>query len=194
MSYLTSYDEKALLLQIASGDEGAFSRLFRLYHQLLGTYILRLTKSRELTEDIVQDVFMKIWLNRQDLVDVRDFRAFLFVASKNHALNCLKKKAKEQSVVTGLDENVDVPMLADTILEDEYYLLIDEAIDQLSPQQQKVFLMSRHERLKYTEIAQQLNLSRETVKKYLQLSTESITFYIRNKLITKAIVLLFYFF
>lgn len=194
MSFSSSYEEKEILSQIAAGDEVAFTRLFKQYHQLLGTYILRFTRSRELTEEIVQDVFMKLWLNRANLTEVVEFRAYLFTVSKNHVLNCLKKIAKERLITIGLEENELIPDQNETSLESAYYELIDEAIDLLPPQQQKVYLMSRHQRLKYAEIAIKLNLSKETVKKYLQISSDSISSYIRNRLVTKLLLLLINFF
>lgn len=189
MRFPSSYDEKEILSRIAAGDEVAFTRLFKHYHQLLGTYVLRFTRSREVTEEIVQDVFMKIWLNRTTLSEVVEFRAYLFTISKNHVLNCLKKIAKERAVTIDLADHTLPFDLNESPAENGYYELIDEAIDQLPPQQQKVYLMSRHQRLKYSEIAEKLNLSKETVKKYLQISSDSISSYIRNRLVTKSIIL-----
>ena len=88
--------ENDLLLRVAGGDEHAFSELFNTHHQLLGTHIYRITGSAELAEEVVQDVFLKIWLSRESLAAVQHFRAYLFVISKNHALNCLRKIAKER--------------------------------------------------------------------------------------------------
>ena len=167
--------EKSLLAKVAFGDEQAFSELFYAHHQQLGIHIYRITESVELAEEVVQDVFLKIWLNRDALTKVENFRAYLFVLSKNHALNCLRKLAKERVNQVTIDENTAVLQLADHNDPDSYYALLDEAINHLPPQQQKVYLLSRHNRLKYDEIAHQMGLSRETVKKYLQASTLSIT-------------------
>jgi RNA polymerase sigma factor (sigma-70 family) len=169
MSYLApTYEEKEIVQQVAQGDERAFRILFNRYHHKLGSYIYHITKSDELAQEVVQDVFLKIWINRTSLLEVIHFQAYLYVISKNHALNCVKKLAHEKALTMHLDV---VP-----------YRLIDEAIDQLPQQQKLVYLLSRHERLQYAEIASRLSLSRETVKKYLQISTESITCYIRKRL------------
>ena len=180
MFEITHADERALLMQVASGDEIAFRQLFMMHHQQLGGHMLRITNSIELAEEVVQDVFVKIWFTRESLVRVDNFKAYLFVISKNHALNCLKKLAKERAMIRQL-EDADRPNL-EVVGTDMYYNLLDEAIDQLPPQQQKVYLLSRHGRLKYTEIADQLELSRETVKKYLQIATVSITEYVHEHL------------
>lgn len=178
------HQDAELLQRIASGDERAFRIIFNQYHHKLGAFIYRITGSRELAQEITQDLFLKIWLNRESLTEVANFRAYLFTASKNQAITCLKKIAREQTRITPLESTMEVTYDEDSA--DSYrYLLIDEAIDLLPPQQRQVYLLSRHERLKYTEIASRLNLSRETVKKYLQLSSESISTYIRKKLNTR---------
>jgi RNA polymerase sigma-70 factor (ECF subfamily) len=175
------HHENELLLRVAAGDEHAFRLLFTAYHQQLGTHIYRITNSAELAEEVVQDVFLKIWMTRETLSTIEDFKAYLFVISKNYALNCLKKLAKERIQIKQLEQS-SIGLLNTDQDPSIYYNLLDEAIDHLPPQQQKVYLLSRHNRLKYAEIADQLKLSRETVKKYLQIATTSITDYVRTHL------------
>ena len=194
MSYASLYDEKALLLRVAEGDERAFCVLFERYHGLLASHIMRITRSQALTEEIVQDVFLKIWMSRETLSEIRDLRAYLYIASKNHALNSLKKAAREKVIESQADWNlVERSFMAPEAEEPDHYGLIDEAINRLPPRQQEVYLLSRHERKKYSEIAEQLGLSRETVKKYLQLATESISAYILDR-VKVGISLFFLFF
>ena len=173
------HNEKAVLLRVAQGDEQAFRQLFGAYHQPLAVHVYRLTESAELTEEIVQDVFLKIWMSREALAGVQQFAAYLFVVSKNHTLNALRTIARERvrqrawAAETGATE-------PDNGQEGYYYSLIDKAIQQLPPQQQRVYLLSRHERLKQREIAERMGLSPETVKKYMQLAIASISDYVRD--------------
>jgi len=188
MSDLAIKDEDSELLQlVALGDEKAFRIVFNKYHNRLGAHLFRVTRSHELAQEVVQDIFLKIWINREELASIRNFKGYLYVISKNHALNCLKTNAIQNKLTTGLDENLDFGT-DESQEENAHYLLLDEAIDRLPPQQRQVYLMSRHERLKYTEIAARLSLSRETVKKYLQISSESITSYVRKKLIVSILI------
>lgn len=175
------HDEQALLQNLANGDERAFRTLFDRYSDLLGTYVLRVTKSYEVAEEVVQDVFLKIWQKREMLTEIHDFRSYLFIMSRNHALNYLKKAAGMTLSKEETDWNIleNIPAF-DPEKDIDYEDLIDEAINQLPPQQQKVYLLSRYERLSYLEIASRLDLSKETVKKYLQLATQSVTAYIRK--------------
>ncbi len=180
MSYQNAGDERELLRSASIGDERAFRILFYRYHRLLGTHIVRITKSAEVAEEVVQDVFLKIWLNRETLDEIENFRAYLYVAGKNHALNLLKKAAKERAVSIESARLLVENFGTEDAEQREYDDLMDEAIDHLPPQQQKVYLLSRHEQLKYKEIAARLDLSTETVKKYLQLATESITRHLKK--------------
>lgn len=168
-------DERALLQEVADGDERAFTRLFEHYHQRLGMHIFRITKSEQIAEELVHDVFLKIWLNRELLSGIDNFAVYLFVVSKNAALNALKKISAEKLKYTGLDDICEEPAEQP---DDYRYVLIDEAIDRLPPQQREVYMLSRHQRLSYHEIALKMGISRETVKKYLQIATASITAYI----------------
>ena len=179
MSELVLPCEKKLLLQVAGGDEHAFSELFHIYHQHLGAHIYRITDSVELAEEVVQDTFLKIWMNRETLSSVKNFKAYVFVVSKNHALNCLRRLAKERIAQKSIEDNAAALEIPDLVDNNEYYNLLDEAIDHLPAQQQKVYLLSRHDRLKYEEIAHKMGLSRETVKKYLQVATLSITTFLQ---------------
>jgi RNA polymerase sigma-70 factor (family 1) len=183
------HQETELLLAVSQGDERAFTTLYNHYHQRLGLHIYRITKSAELAEEVVHDVFLKIWLNRETLAEIDNFSVYLYVISKNAALNCLKRIAREKAVTTDLDPVLDQIPMMETPEEDYRYILIDEAIDRLPPQQRQAYLLARHERLTYAEVALRMGLSKETVKKYLQIATEFICGYIGKRLIISILFL-----
>jgi RNA polymerase sigma-70 factor (ECF subfamily) len=93
----------------------------------------------------------------------------------------MRKLSKERMYIRMSEENFARDYNGPEAESDIYHSLLDEAINQLPAQQQKVYLMSRHERLRYAEVATRLNISRETVKKYLQIATASITEYVQTK-------------
>jgi RNA polymerase sigma-70 factor (ECF subfamily) len=176
------YDENALLLQCAGGDQSAFRTLFMQWHQLLAGYLFRITESRELTEDLVQEVFLKIWVARESLAEVRHFRLYLLAMSRNHAYDALKKQLKEQTL-----QRIWMRETAEDPRESEdpeicKAALIDAAIDSLPPRRKEVYLLSRHERLTYQEIATRLGISRESVKTHIELATSGISRFIREHL------------
>ena len=179
MGILSDSDQ---LIMVAAGNEMAFKQLFLKYHQQLGTHIFRITNSMELAEEIVQDVFLKIWMNREALSEVHNFKAYLFVISKNHTLNCLRKLSRERHHLNICEENYTMSLTADNGDLNSYHNILDEAIDRLPPQQQRVYLLSRHERLRYAEVADKMNISHESVKKYLRIANASIIAFVKTNL------------
>jgi RNA polymerase sigma-70 factor (ECF subfamily) len=176
-----SYDENVLLSLVAQGDEAAFSMLFHSYHNKLGAYILRLTESFPLTEEIVQDVFLTIWQNRAGLGEINRFESYLFVIARNRAFNCLKQIAREKMRKQEWASNrphepeEDVPGIAHG-----YDGLIERAIDKLPPQQKKVYLLHNQQGMEYAAIAIQMGLSATTVKKHMSLALRSIREYVHS--------------
>lgn len=189
------YDEKSLLLRVTQGDEIAFTVLFYAHHNKLGTYILRLTDSFPLTEEIVQDVFLKIWQNRSSLDNIQHFEAYLFVIARNRAFNCLKQLAREKTKKLEWEYNAGLKEEPDEILKEEspYNNLIDKAIDELPPQQKKVYILHNQEGMGHSEIAVQLGLSQGTVKKHMSLALRSIREYVIAHIDPVNIVLLLLF-
>jgi RNA polymerase sigma-70 factor (ECF subfamily) len=175
--------ETELLEKVALGSENAFRELFHRYADLLHTFIYQLTKSRELAEEVVQDIFLQIWTSRETLTGIRHFRNYLFVISRNNAFNALKKMVRERNRQKEWEKIQDFQYPAEGAAQIEPQLsLIEEAISRLPPQQQKVWLLSRRQGKKYSEIAAEMNLSKETVKKYMQYATASIMEYVLARL------------
>ncbi len=176
---ISQENEKEILLQVAKGSEGAFRELLKEYADLLLTYLVKLIKDRELAEEIVQDIFVQVWETRDSLHNIRNFRGYLFIISRNHALKIIDKMLTEKK---RFDKWVKADLFSEdeTVTEDRLHL-VEQAIKQLPPQQYKVWVMSRREGKQYAEIAAELKLSRETVKSYLKLATASITEYITKR-------------
>jgi RNA polymerase sigma-70 factor (ECF subfamily) len=178
-----SPNESELLLKVADGDEIAFHELFRNYYGLLTAYIFRITKSTELSEEVISDVFLKIWLQRETLSGIKNFKAYLFVVSCNHALNALKKKIREWKQQKQWEqENQSIAIETDVTENSSVGLMMDEAIDHLSPRQKEIYLLHRHERLTYIEIADRLGIGRESVKTHLKIAVRQITDYLQSRL------------
>ena len=118
--------------------------MFYRYADLLGAYVFRLTRSREYTEEIVQDVFLKIWMSREALAEVENFKVYLFVISRNQTLNALRKVIRERNRFKAWEKNMSslsaVHNEESTYPADETLGIIDEAINQLPEQQKKVEL------------------------------------------------------
>ncbi|MCE7040131.1 RNA polymerase sigma factor [Dyadobacter sp. CY312] len=189
------HNEQDLLLRVSEGDEKAFTEIFYAYHQELGAYILKLTKSNRHAEEIVQDVFVKIWLRRENLNEINDFNSYLFIMARNHTYNVLRNEARIHGLHTELDPEKLTNHHEDSASQPEmeqYYVLIEQAVALLPPQQQKAYLLSRKDGLKHEQIAENMQLSRETVKRHISLSLSSITKYVRTNAERMGVALIFF--
>ena len=170
--------EPDLLLKISQGDEAAFARLFHTYYNRLCAFVMHLTGSMPLSEEIVQEIFIRIWEKREKLSQVTHFHPYLYAVAKNYSMSFLKKLGREMarkqewemSVVNGGEEGEDIVIKS-------YRNIIDQAISELPAQRQKVYLLSRDEGLRQAEIAERLAISLETVKKHMVLALRSIRSY-----------------
>lgn len=161
-----TYDEQELLRRIAEGSEEAFRVIFQRYGGKLQSYVLKLSQSKETAEDIVHDVFLNIWKNREQLTRIEQFDSYLFRAARNTAHRAFQRRAKEVLIVATLQQ----PGIADENFEGEARIThrevreyIQQAIDRLTPQQRKIFLLSREEGLSHSEIAERMGITRRTV-------------------------------
>lgn len=180
---LSKLSEREILHLAAKGRGDAFKVLFDRYHQHLAKYILALSGSPQLAEDVVQEIFLKIWLDRGGVGSIINFKAYLFVMAKNYVFNQLRKKVRERSreeIWFTESFNQESTDGEEYVVNEHYDKIIDQAITQLPPQQQKVFILSRFRRLKYSEIAFELNISKESVKKYLKKASDAVKFFVKE--------------
>lgn len=185
MSLKPLINENVLLNAVACGDEKAFTELFYAYHHQLAEFVFSVTNSNELAEEIVHDVFLKIWKNRDGLSRVEKFTAYLFIITRNYTLNALRKLANdrkkslqfEQYLVNEYNMATDEP-------EYNHTLLLENAVTCLPPRQQQVFLL-KSQGFKNIEIASQMSISANSVKKYQQWSIQAISKYLKTKDVIK---------
>lgn len=186
------YNEAYVLKKIAQGDERSFAELFHWYSKPLAEFVFKLTDSLEVTEEIIQDSFIKIWLKREMLPDIQNFSGYLYILCRNETFLVLKKMAAKSVSHAAFEKDV----LHELALEEldnpaeGYRKLIDLAVGKLPEQQQKVYKMSRYERLKHEEIAKALQLSPETVKKHIQLAVQFIRKDVNGRMDTSIILIL----
>ena len=158
--------------------------LFDTYYQSLGLYIFKVTESREAAEDIVQDTFIKVWEKRESLTEIRNFSNYLFILSRNRTLNYLREtaKARENHLIWSKEVLEESYVIDSPSRVEEYNQIVEKAISSLPPQQQKVYRLSRYERMKHEEIASLLGLSKETVKKHMQLALNCLKQNVRSQI------------
>lgn len=169
MSDPLAYQEKELLQQVADGSETAFRTLFNLYRRRLYSYVFKITESRETAEDAVQDIFLKLWDRRHTLPGIENISAYLHRMAYNFAYHGFRQLAKESLLLDHLRSQSPHSTYnpVDTVVSREVKVYIQTVVDRLTPQQRKVFLLSREGGLKQEEIARRLGISIFAVKKHM---------------------------
>ena len=178
------YNENDLLVQVSQGNEYAFRQLYDKYRNKIYSLGMHLTRSEMLSEEIVQDVFMKIWEKRDQLEGINYFNAWFRTVTRNTCSNYLRSLAMEKLVMNryALQNNSETPSPENDVIAKEYQQIIEAAIRQLPPQQKKVYLLSRQGGKKQAEIAHELNISIYTVKEYMKLAQRSIRQHLESNL------------
>jgi RNA polymerase sigma-70 factor (family 1) len=161
--------EQELFRQVSEDNRNAFRLLFDRYNGRLTTFIYRLTKSETTTAELVQDIFVKLWVGRSELAEVSNVQAYLFAMASNRTIDHLRKISAESRMLANLwtriakfQESAEQAYNAKECSD-----LINQAMLQLSSQKQEIFRLSRYEGLNHEEIATQLRLSKSTVKNHL---------------------------
>jgi RNA polymerase sigma-70 factor (ECF subfamily) len=163
------HNEKDLLQQLIAGDERGFAGLYDLYSPSIQKFILRYVNSSPLTEDLTQEVFIKIWENRAILADVKSFKAYLFVTARNHTLNSMKVIFRSE---VAIGEVVDsfVHLRNETeeqLMHKEYLVFLRKILDSLPERTREIFRLCRDQEKSYDEVAKSLNISRNAVKNHM---------------------------
>lgn len=173
-------NERQLLEKIASGDEVAFTSLVKKYNNLVFVFINNIVRDTEMAEEMVNDIFTQVWLARESLRSIRNIHTYLFVISRNYALNGIRNRLREKRRLQNLPDLAD----DDLYIEQKHLALnlIDAAIEELPLQRQKIWILSRREGKSYQEIELQLNISRNTIKTQLQKANRSITDYVLKRM------------
>lgn len=181
MSLSGDYNEKSLLCLLAQGDHFAFERLFFAHKDKLYSFLFHLTGSESVAQDILQDVFLKIWLKREDCESINNFSSYLFKAARNQAINGFKRNGRAFLLIAELGREPVVTVDTDNpVLAKELKVLLRRAIDSLPTQQRKVFELSRNEGFKYEEIAERLGISAATVRNHMIQALKKIREHIGN--------------
>lgn len=189
----TVYDEQLTLQQIAAGDEQAFQVLFHEYRGRLFYYISRFIKSEQVAEELVLDVFMKIWLGRDLIVNIRSFDAFLFRIAHNKSVDFLRSAANDHRLKELLWEEIQAASGEQPDLQlqvREFESKIRAAVALLPPQCKKVYHLSREQELTHDQIAERLNISKATVNNHIVAAQRFIRSYLSREMDLAILILL----
>ena len=168
---MTLENEK-LLGRIAAGDNEAFKTLFGIFYPKVKVFLVKFLKDEVVAEDISQDIFVKIWSYRETLPDIRSFNTYIYRMTRNAALNHIRGN-RRQIDISGIS------ILDDKDIEAEYYtkekeLLISLTVEQMPPQRQRIFKMSREQGLSNEEIAIRLGITKKTVENNITIALKEL--------------------
>lgn len=185
------YEDDYCLLKIKEGDESFFNLIFEKYRNRLFNYLYKVFKSKEVAEEVVLDVFVKLWHGREAITEIQNLEAFLYKVAYHKAIDffrAAKRNPVVQQAVWEAITDATAPENAESqLLHKNTEALIREAIGLLSPQRKKVFELRNDEGLSYSEIASTMNLSANTVRNHLAASVKFIREYLE---INEALILL----
>lgn len=175
--------KRYLLLLIAEhDDQNALDELFNFYFPGLVSFASNILKDRQLAEEVVEDVFVKLWQNRKTMVSIKSPSHYIYTAVKYTALSALKK----QNTIFYEDYSDDVELTYSSpesdYISNENIARINEAINQLPPKCRLIFRLIKEEGLKYDEVAQLLQLSVKTVESQMTIAIKKLTITIRQML------------
>lgn len=170
------YNDEELMQEIKAGNMFAFDVLYKKYSKRLFKFGYSILKSQEETENLIQDVFLNLWENRHKVEKDSSIKSYVFTITYNSAISIIRKKARESEFVEYLkslreinEEPVNVEL--------EYNELtnkLDEIIKSLPQRQKEVYLLHRVEGLKYSEIAERLHISVNTIENHMSRALKTI--------------------
>jgi RNA polymerase sigma-70 factor (ECF subfamily) len=182
MSIEEKYEESKLLELLAQNSEHAFQLIFNRYRNKIYRVTNLYVKSPEVAEEIVQEVFLKLWLQRSSLSEIRSLESWLFILTKNHVFNYIKKLAHEWKIREKWMK--EAPQMEDSadhrIRDTQYKELIAQAVSNLPVQQKLIYKMGKEEGLSYEAIGNKLSISPLTVKTHMARALQAIRNFLKQ--------------
>ncbi len=176
------HSDIGLLNALILGDELAFKHIYQRYNRKIFSFAFYLTKSSDIAEEIVQEVFLKVWEKKADIDPSRDFIPYIRTITQNLVFNFFKKAKREKALQDKISDGMEAIRNNDIdfIIGRELNKILEAAIQALPPQKRIIYSLSRNDSLSYDEIAQQLGLSRNTVRNHMHEAIKSVQDYVSN--------------
>jgi len=170
---------KLLVQQLQQGNEQAFTFLYDKYSKQLYRNILRLTKDEDIAEELLQDLFLKIWESRENINPEKSFKSFLYKVAENLVYAHFRKIAKDNRLIAKLViAYVDVDINAeDVIISKENQNLLNKAIENLPPQRKQVYMLCKLEGKTYEEVSNELGISTSTIRNQIVKANKAVRQY-----------------
>jgi len=169
-------DERELLLLLKQGNEQVFEKIYNLYSPRIFGNIYKMVKSKPAAEEILQDVFIKIWSNRASIDLDKSFRSYLFRIAENKVYDFFRKAVRDKKIQVELFATAteEYEHIEEMIYTKENALLLQKAIDSLSPQRQQIFRLIKLDNKSYNEVSSQLGISVSTISDHIVKANKAI--------------------
>lgn len=166
-------EEQLLLRQLKRGNMDSYEIIFHRYYTAYFHFAKGMLKDEKAAEDIIQNVFMKIWINRETLEETKSIKNYIYVLTKREILNHFRAKYYTQVTLTEEIQKYDIPEENKALALDyeELKESVQQVINHMPPRRRHIYYMSRLKSVPNKDIAQQLGISIRTVEKHLELAT-----------------------
>lgn len=169
--------EKVIIEALRNGDHKVFEDIFIMYFRKMKIFIYGIIKSDVDAEELTQNIFVKLWLNRENINVEKSLNAYLYTIARNTAFNFLKHKLVEQSYISDFQPNNDTNTPEKIYFAKEINLLIEMSVNQMPIQRKRIYQLSRNKGISNENIAIQLNISKKTVENQLSLALKELKSY-----------------
>ncbi len=166
-----------MINELMHNDEYAFKKMYYSYYAQLCQFAFLFLKSKELSEEVVSDVFLKIWINREKLRKIKNIKSYLYTAVRNQSIDYIRLQKPYEKDAIGIYEIEIVstdPIAEDTIMQNEKKELLQKAVDELPEKCRLILRMHLNDQLSYKEIAEILNISRKTVETQITIAIRKL--------------------
>lgn len=179
---MRDYDDTGLVRLISLGNKQAFEEIYERYHRQLFYLAMKYLKSKSLSEDAVQDVFVKLWQKRGELDPDKSVKGFLFISLKNHVLNMIRNRKSKilSEVELKEDQHLTGNDVMDEVLYKEYEHIVNLGLAELPDRKRKVFELKAFNGFSNSEIAELLLISINTVKVQYYHGSQFIRAYLKK--------------
>jgi RNA polymerase sigma-70 factor (family 1) len=175
-------NETTLMHQMILGDADAFRQIYEAYQKQVYTFAYFLTKSQSDAEEVVQEIFVRLWEKRSLLTEDTKLLAYIKAMTQNHITNTFRKAARDKTYREQIFRNIAALQQASAgeLMEAKISKIYQEALMNLSPQKRIIFTLSRHKEMTYEEIAEKLGLSKNTVRNHMTEALRSVRDYVEG--------------
>lgn len=184
MDTTDDFDIKDLISELQANSEKAYTQLYNKYSALLYSFVFKLTKSDTLSQDIVQEAFIKILINRKELSIDISIKSYLFKMVQNMAIDAFRKQVNKLEITGYLEliQDSQIPLTDScTIFDlDEFEIRLKEAKQKLTKQQRLIFVLVKENEKKVSEVAELLEITEQSVRNQLSAALAKLRIHMKE--------------